>query len=111
MKRTVERYIENCHRCLRSKSSRQRPNGLLQPNSVPQQRWQDLAADFVTGLPDSEGMNAILTVICRLSKERHYIPCRAEDEGTSAESMAWLFIREIFKHHGLPNSIISDRRP
>ena len=111
MKNIIKRYVENCHVCLRAKSSRQRPNGLLQPNEIPDERWLHIAADFITGLPESMGYNAILTVICLLSKQRHYIPCRADDEGTSAEEMAWMFIREVFKHHGLPKTIISDRGP
>ena len=50
-------------------------------------------------------------VVCRLSKERHYIPCTASDEGTSAESTAMMLIREVFRLHRLPASIISDRGP
>jgi len=49
--------------------------------------------DFITGLPPSEGKNAILTVICRLSKERHYIPCSTDDEGTTAEKTAELMLQ------------------
>ena len=49
--------------------------------------------DFITGLPLSEGKNAILTVICRLTKERHYIPCSTDDEGTTAEKTAELMLQ------------------
>ena len=37
--------------------------------------------DFVTGLPVLEGHNAILIVVNRLSKERHYISYMAAKEG------------------------------
>lgn len=107
----ITRYVANCHTCLRTKPSHRLPNGLLHPNSVPEQRWKDLAADFITGLPMSEGKNAILTVICRMSKERHYIPCTANDEGTTAEEMAHLFSWNVWRLHGLPSSLVSDRGP
>src|SRR5208282_4692935 len=51
----------------------------------------------------------ILTVVDRLSKERHYIPCTAGEEGTSAEETAKLFLRWVYRTHGLPDSIVSDR--
>ena len=67
--------------------------------------------DFITGLPESEQMNAICTIIDKLSKERHYAPCHAADEGTSAEATAQILIQWVFRPHGLPTSITSDRGP
>ena len=111
MKKIVARYVRNYYVYQRSKAPRDRAHGLLQPLPVPQQRWQDLTTDFITGLPLSEGFDAIWVVVCRLSKERHYVPCTASDEGTSAESTAMMLIREVFRLHRLPASIISDRGP
>jgi len=111
MDRTVQRYIQNCHICRRSKPSRETYNGLLQPLPIPQRLWQDISLDFVTGLPLCKGSNAILVVTCRLTKEQHYIPCFAGDEGTTAESTAQLLLRHVWKHHGLPTTIVSDRGP
>jgi hypothetical protein len=82
---TVRQYIRNCHACQRSKAPRDGTNGLHQPLPIPQERWKDIAMDFITGLPLSEGYNAICTIICRLTKERHYVPCHWGDGGTSAE--------------------------
>jgi hypothetical protein len=66
--------------------------------------------DFIIELPlSTEGFNAILTVVNRLSKERHYIPCTAGEERTSAEETANLFLRWVYRIHGLPDSIISDK--
>ena len=41
--------------------------------------------DFITELLKSKGCNAILIIIDRLIKMRHYIICRAEEKGISAE--------------------------
>ena len=111
MKEEVARYIRNCYTCQRSKAPRDKYNGLLQPLPTPEQRWQDISMDFVTSLPTSEGQNAICTLVDRLSKEKHYAPCTAADEGTSVEATVDILLNYIFRTHGLPNSIVSDRGP
>lgn len=110
MRKTVDHYVRNCYTCQRSKAPRDKSNGLLQPLELPEQRWPDIAMDFVTGLPLSNGFNAILTVIYKLTKERHYIPCSTE-EGTTTEATVELLINWVFRTHGLPSSIVSDRGP
>ena len=42
---------------------------------------------------------------------RHFIGCKSGDLGTSAPEIARLMNHDIFKHHGLPDSIVSDRGP
>ena len=111
MKVDVATYVKNCYICQRSKAPRHRDHGLLQPLPIPQQRWQDISMDLVTGLPESEGFNAIWTLIDRLTKERHYVPTIATDDGTSAEATVNMLIHDVFRLHGLPASIVSDRGP
>ena len=106
---TVAKFIRNCHDCKRTKEPRDRYQGVLQPLPIPQQPWQHISMDFVTGLPLDDGSNAILVVVDRLSKEAHYIPCYAGDKGTSAETTAWLILQHVWKLHGLFDSIVSDR--
>ena len=54
-----------------------------------------------------------MLVIDRLRKMRHYIPCTAKeaDKGTSAPAMPQLFLHYLFRLHGLPETIVSDRGP
>lgn len=111
MKASIERYIANCYSCHRSKAPRDKANGLLVPLPIPEQRWKDISLDFITGLPMSNGQNAILAIVDRLSKERHYVPCLAHDEGTSAEETAMMLLTWVFRLHGLPETIVSDRGP
>ena len=106
----VEQYIQNCHVCKRVKAARDAYNGLLHPLPVPERPWVDLTMDFVVGLPKSQGYDAILVVVDRLSKEKHYIPC-TEDNGTDAEATAAMFLRHVWCYHGLPVSLTSDRGP
>lgn len=108
---TLAQYCSNCQVCKRAKPSRAKPEGILNPLPIPMQPWQDISLDFVTGLPSQGNDNAILNVVCRLTKERHFIPCQAIEEGTTAEATAWMLIHHVWKYHGLPNSIVSDRGP
>ena len=62
MRRDVERYVRNCHPCRRSKASRQSSFGVPKPDPVPDTPWQDLSMDFVVGLPESKGHDAIWVV-------------------------------------------------
>jgi len=106
MKQTIKRYIRNCHTCQRSKASRQPLQGTLRTLPVPQQRWLDLSMDFITKLPTSASFDAIFVVVCRLSKQKLLINCNSD---CNAEDLAKLFVTHVWKDHGLPLSIVSDR--
>ena len=65
--------------------------------------------DFVFGLPKStQGNMEIWTIVDRFSKQSHFIPIK---KTIKAHHMARIFISQIFKYHGLPTSIVSDRDP
>jgi len=106
---TIRRYIRNCHACQRSKVSRNSTNGLHHPLPISQERWKDIAMNFITELSLSEGYNAICTIICRLTKERHYVSCHWEDDDISAEETVWIMLWNVYRLHGLFSSIVSDR--
>ncbi|CAI7783068.1 unnamed protein product [Closterium sp. NIES-53] len=83
--------------------------GLLQPLPVPEQPWQVVSLDFITGLPStSRGHDSILMVIDKFSKMDHFIPTNAT---ATAEATACLFFDRIITIHGIPATLISDRDP
>jgi transposase InsO family protein len=57
-------------------------------------------------LPKSGGADAILVVVDRLSKMAHFIPT---NETITAKDLAKIYFDNIFKIHGLPADITSDR--
>jgi len=85
MRTTIKRYIWNCYVCRRSKASRDRINKLLKSLLILEQWWQNIFLNFIINLSESDESNAILTVIDRLSKKRHYISCWSDDEEIFAE--------------------------
>ena len=76
------------------------------PNSIPEKPWMHILVDFITKLSLAQGYNSILVVVDWLTKMVHFIPTT---EKTSAEGLARLFRDNVWKLHGLPESIISDR--
>jgi transposase InsO family protein len=108
LRKFVEEYVRTCDVCCRSKMPRHRPFGLLQPLPTPDGPWKSISLDFITDLPPSEGFDAILTVVDRFTKMAHFIPCT---KTTNSEETANMVMREVFRHHGLPDDIISDRGP
>jgi len=76
------------------------------PNAIPEKPWSHISADFITKLPLAQGYDTILVVCDRFSKMAYFI---ATTEKTLAEGLAKLFRDHVWKLHGLPESIISDR--
>jgi len=65
--------------------------------------------NFIINLFDSSEYNAILTIICRLSKKRHYISCITDDEDITVKKTAEMLIQWVYQTHDLSSFIISDR--
>jgi len=104
----VKRYVEGYDTCQRNKNCTEQPAGKLMPNLIPEKPWTHISADFITKLPLAQGYDSILVVVNKLTKIVHFIPTT---EKTSAEGLARLFRNNMWKLHGLPESIISDRGP
>ncbi len=110
MNTDIHQYCESCKTCKRSKPSNQKPYGLLNPLDVPSYPWESIGIDFIGPLPESKNrdgsFNALTVVIDLLSGMVHLIPSRTNYR---APEVAELVFTEIYKHHGLPKNIISDR--
>ncbi|KAI0996911.1 hypothetical protein K3495_g11272 [Podosphaera aphanis] len=106
----VRRFVKNCHICSRTKPSREGTQGLLRPLPIAKERWRHVALDFIVDLPPSQDWNnqeydSMLVIVDRMTKQVHIVPCN----DLTARNTAYMFCRECFRLHGLPNSIVSDR--
>jgi len=104
----MKRYVEGCDACQHNKNRTEQPADKLMPNSIPEKPWTHILADFITKLPLAQGYDSILVVVDWLTKMVYFIPTT---EKTSAKGLARLFRDNVWKLHGLPESIISDRGP
>jgi hypothetical protein len=108
MSRYVALYCSGCDRCNRTKTYPGKPVGKLVPTQIPSDIWQIISVDLIVGLPESQGYNSILVVVDRLSKMLHAIPTH---DTVTAQGIARLFRDHVWKLHGLPEQVISDRGP
>ena len=111
LRRDIKSYVRGCDICLASKTIRHKPYGDLQFLPVPTHQWKDLFMDFVTGLPLSadwkgDSYNSILVIVNRLTKMVHYEPVKVTID---APGLAEVIIDVVVRHHGLPDSIVTDR--
>ncbi len=80
MRMMIKHYIQNCYIYRRLKVLRNWINELLKSLLILEQWWQNISLDFIIDLSESDENNAILTVIDRLFKKRHYILCWSNDK-------------------------------
>jgi hypothetical protein len=106
MKADVHDFVTACQVCQQAKPDRSKLPELLQPLPVPDHAWKIVSLDFIEGLPVSEGFNCILVVVELFSKYAHFIGLR---HPFTAASIAKVFFQTVYKLHGMPSALISDR--
>ncbi|KAJ4753877.1 polyprotein [Rhynchospora pubera] len=106
MKQSVHDFVKHCQVCQMAKGEHVSSPGLLQPLPIPAEAWTSISMDFIMGLPRSEGKDVILVIVDGLTKYAHFLslshPFKAMD-------VAQLFLDNVYKLHGLPSNIVSDR--
>ena len=109
LRNSVHEFVKTCRTCQQTKSRNHKPYGFLQPIDPPNTKWQVLTMDFIAPLPKTkQGFSGIMTIVCKLSKMIRLIPIK---HNMSAPEIAAKFKEVIYRNHGLPKKIISDRDP
>jgi len=106
--RDVGRYMEGCDLYQRMKNKMEEVAEKLKLSEVLEKPWTHLMVDFIIKLPIVAEKDAILVVCDQLSKMMHFV---ATTKGTSAEGLARLFRDNVWKLHGLLESVVLDMRP
>jgi hypothetical protein len=107
MKADIVNYVERCIEFQQLKVEHRHPTGLLQPQAIPESKWEVILMDFVVGFPlTTRRQDSIFVVVDTLTKSAHFIPMRTTYR---APDLARDFISDIVSLHGMPMRIISDR--
>ncbi|XBI43525.1 hypothetical protein VPH35_108289 [Triticum aestivum] len=106
MRQDVNLFVSNCNICKQAKAERVRTPGLLEPLPIPPHAWHTVTLDFVEGLPISRGFSCIMVVVDKLTRYAHFIPLA---HPFSALQVATTFMTHVYKLHGLPHAMVSDR--
>ena len=104
----VANYVRACEQCQRVKPAG-KSRAPLQPLPIPQDCWKSVSMDFIFGFPEDNARNVgVVVFVDRLSKMVHLAPVR---KSVTAAETASIFLEHVFRLHGLPVSIVSDRDP
>ena len=99
-------FVAQCTICQQAKTERVVSPGLLSPLPIPDGSWKTITMDFIEGLPKSSSFNCILVVVDKFTKYAHFIPL---SHPYTALQVVIVFMNNVFKLHGLPKAIVSDR--
>lgn len=102
----IQGFVSACIVCQQAKTEIVPYPGLLQPLAVPDHAWQIVTMDFIEGLPISSSFNCILVVVDKFSRYSHFIKLK---HPFTALKVAQLFMDHVYKLHGMPQAIVSDR--
>jgi hypothetical protein len=102
----VDSFCASCPTCQTTKSRNTKPAGKLHGLPIPDRPWQSIAMDFLGPFPPSDDKDYLWVIIDRYTSLVHLVPITTR---TTASELAYIFVREIVRLHGLPESIVSDR--
>ena len=105
MEKWVRNYVKSCDACQCNKTARHKKYGPLKPLNIPYRSWEYISIDFINDLPKVNGFDEIWVVVAKFSKMTHFITLKNRQAGNLARK----FIKEIWRLHGLPLGIVSDR--
>ena len=105
MDQWVRNYVRTCDTCQRNKTARHKKYGPLKSLEIPYRPWEHISMDFITQLPSVSGYDQIWVIVDRFSKMAHFVPLKSR----TAPTLAKAFVSEIWRLHGLPLGVVSDR--
>jgi len=102
----VGMYVSHCDLCLHTKIQHRLPNGELQPLPISDERWDAISVDFISELPELGRYDSIVVAADSVGKRSHFVKTVTT---ITAAGAANLYLRNIWKLHGLPQKVVSNR--
>jgi len=108
IKNDVKKYIQGCFKCQQNKVQHMKKAGELHPLRTPEELWQEISIDIIGPLLKSNEKDAIIVIVDRFTK---MVQLKATIMNVSSEEIAKIYRNKIWKLHGVPRTILSDRGP
>src|SRR6266852_1722517 len=111
MNQWIADYVKGCATCQQNKVQTHKGKIPLYHITIPEMSmpFQQIAMDLITGLPNHQGKDAILTIVDHgCSRAAIFLPCTSTITGPG---IAQLYLDNVYRWFGLPNKMISDRDP
>lgn len=105
LRKDIRNFIRTCDICQLHKTNNTKPTGLLQPITIPTRTCDVVSMDFIEGLPDAQGKSATFVVVDKFRKYAHFMALKHPYNAVVAK----LYFPTVYKLHGMPSVIISDR--
>ena len=106
MYKDIQKHVVKCDTYQRNRSENVMTPGLLHLLHIPTQKWEEISMEFIEELPSLEGKVKIFVVVDPLTKYAHFMGIQKTD---STKQIAEVFCKNIYKLHGFPKIIVSDR--
>ena len=108
IKNDVKKYIQKCFKCQQNKVQHMKKAGELYPLKTPESPWKEISIDVIGPLLKSNEKNVIIVIVYQFIK---MIWLKVIMTNMSSEEIAKIYHDEIWKLHGIPRTILSDRGP
>jgi len=105
MEEWVRNYVRTCDACQCNKTARHKKYGKLVPLEIPSRPCKQIFVDFITYLPNVKAYNLCWVIVDRFTKMTHFIPLK----NRKSKELALIFVREVWRLHGLSKKVVSDR--
>jgi hypothetical protein len=109
MKKENDKFIAKFLACQKVKAKHIHPASLLHPLPILEWKWEVVKIDFITKLPKkNKPHDSIMVVVDNLTKASHFITVKIT---LKEASRVHIYLKEIYRLHGMPKSIVFDRDP
>jgi len=108
IKNNVKKYVQGCFKYQQNKVQHMKKAEELHLLKIPEGPWQEISIDVIGPLPKSNEKNTIIVIVDRFMK---IVWLKTTTTNISSEEIAKIYHDEIWKLHGIPRTILSDRGP
>ena len=108
LKKDIKKYVQECFKCQQNKVQHQWKSEELHPLEILQELWQEISIDIIEPLPRSNGIDAIVVIVDQFMK---MIQLKVTTTNTSLKGVVKIYKDKIWKLHGIPRKILSNRGP